>query len=214
MLRDDLQRLKCSVEGRTVFILGGGPSVTPDILSIINENRIKTFALNSSVKFINNPIGLLWCDDSWANNNEKTVRELDCPKFYVKMHARTYIKNNIKGFCGSTVLNKTGDYGFDKDINNVRGNNSGANAINLLVNCGARVIGLLGFDMNTERGKAHFHNDYTYAIIPSVYSDLFIPSIVSMNDYIKSTGCSVRIYNCNENSALRCFEYKNFKDML
>lgn len=216
MIRDDLQRLKNLVEGRTVFILGGGPSVTPDILKKLNDSGSLVFCLNSSVKFIKSPCGLLWCDDSWAANNIDAINSVQCPKFAVKANAQAYIRSNIKGFGSATVLHKESDFGISMDINCVCGNNSGANSINLLVNCGADIINLIGFDMKADGNVAHFHTDYTYAIRPSVYSDIFIPSINSLAEGIKDANVKTKIFNCNAHSNLKCFEFKdisNFIDM-
>lgn len=214
-MRLDLQRLINTVEGRTVFILGGGASVTPEIIASLNQSRAKTFCLNSSAKFINAPIAVMWCDDSWAATNLRYLDTLTCPKFYVKTNGGTHINGGYKGLSSSTVLNKTGDFGFDTVIDNVRGNNSGANAINLLVNCRVAKIALVGFDMAVSRNnKAHFHSDYTYSIRPSVYSDLFIPSINSMADALSANGSKTQIFNCNKFSSLKCFEYKDIKEMI
>lgn len=214
-MREDLQRLKNSVEGRTVFILGGGPSVTPEILQTLNNRTSKVFCLNSSAKAILNPLGLMWCDESWAGQNLDYVNTLKCPKFYVKHNGQTHIQKGIYGIGRSTILHKSGDFGLDPDVNNVRGNNSGANAINLLINCKAAQIGLIGFDMNVAKNNvAHFHRDYTYAIRPSVYKDLFIPSIESMKESMDAAGTPTKVFNCNKFSALKCFEYKELEKML
>lgn len=213
MLRDDLQRLKRTVEGRTVFILGGGPSVTPQILSKLNEENKLVFCLNSSVKFIKNPCGLMWCDDSWAANNSELVHSLNCPKFYVRSNGQAYIRTGTYGFGRSTILHKKSDFGASPDIDIVCGNNSGAYAINLLVNCNVDTINLIGFDMKADKNIAHFHNDYTYPVRPSVYSDMFIPSINSLAETLKKSGSKTKIFNCNPHSELKCFEFKRIEDV-
>jgi hypothetical protein len=134
-MRIEIQRLKKAVEGRTVFILGGGHSVTPDIVDILNRDGVKVFCLNSGSKFIHSPLGILWYDDSWAGMNFDFLNKKMCPKFYVRSNAINNVKADIRSLCNSTVLNKTGDFGLDEIIYNVRGNNSGAHAINLLINC-------------------------------------------------------------------------------
>lgn len=213
-MREDLQRLIKAVEGRTVFILGGGASVTPRTLELLNKPNLNVFCLNSAVKFIERPTAVMWCDNSWASNNLTILDKLTCPKFYTKSHASNYITTNKRSIANSTVLNKTGEYGFDDNINHVKGNNSGAHCINLLTNCKVRTIALIGFDMSAPNNIAHFHNDYTYAIRPSVYSELFIPSIESMNEKIKQHHPKIAIYNCNENSALKCFPYKDISELI
>lgn len=214
MIRQDIQRLKSSVEGRTIFIVGGGASITPEIMEKLNASNTKKFCINSSVKHIVDPIAVLWCDESWASTNKSLLDTYSFPKFYVKSNGNTHIQRDIRGLSNATILNKSGETGFDSDIDNVRGNNSGGYAINLLVNCKAKNIVLVGFDMTTTGNKAHFHNDYTYAIRPSVYSDLFIPSINSLQDVLLKHSMGVNVYNVNKFSKLRCFEFRDLEEFL
>lgn len=158
---------------------------------------------------------MLWCDDSWASKNYSHLNKPKCLNFQVSRNAQPYIEKHIHGICKSTVLHKTGDFGMDSNINHVRGNNSGANAINLLINCKVAKIGLIGFDMHlSPTNAAHFHKDYTCAIRPSVYKDLFIPSINSMKIAMDSAGVLTKVYNCNRYSSLKCFDYMSLDDLI
>lgn len=214
MLRHDLQRLKSVISGRTVFILGGGTSVSEPIIERLNSSGAMVFGLNSSAKFIDSPVGVLWMDSSWGANNKAYLDSLRCPKFFVTASGRNYISKDIKTQSNATVILKSGNSGFDECVDNVRGNNSGAYAINLLVNCGADTIGLVGYDMHTVKGKAHFHNEYTYSIRPEVYPNMFIPCIESMAKSLSDVGNKVKIFNCNKFSSLKCFEFKTVDELL
>jgi hypothetical protein len=214
MIREDLQRIKTVAEGRTVFIVGGGVSATPEVFAKLNNSDAKIFCINSSVKYIERPIGVLWCDESWAAINKDTLDKYTFPKFYVKNGGSAYIKTGLRAQSNATVLNKTGESGLDCNLDNVRGNNSGGYAINLLINCKVRTIVLVGFDMQTVGNKAHFHSEYTYAVRPSVYKDLFIPSIESLNTELNKHKLGISIYNTNKFSKLRCFEFRELEDFL
>lgn len=207
-MREDLQQLKNVAEGRTVFILGGGASVTPEMIERLNQPKTKVFCLNSSVKFITNPIAVLWCDDSWAATNKDLLDAYKFPKFAVRSNGANYIPKDIRTQSNATVIAKTGQIGFDHNIDNVKGNNSGCYAINLLVNCKVKEIVLVGFDMYSTGNKAHFHTDYTYSIRPSVYSDMFIPAMEQLNKELSATGIGTKIYNTNFASGLKCFEFR------
>lgn len=211
-MREDLQRLKTIAEGRCVFILGGGASVTPEILDRLNQPNTKVFCLNSSVKFITNPIGVLWCDDSWAATNKNILDAYTFPKFAVRSNGSNYIAKDIRTQSNGTVICKTGGTGYDHRIDYVKGNNSGCYAINLLINCKVKTIVLVGFDMYSTGNKAHFHNDYTYAIRPTVYSDLFIPAMEKLSKELNSNNIQTKIYNTNFASGVRCFEFKELSD--
>lgn len=214
MVRPDLQRLIDAVSGRTVFIIGGGPSVSPEMIATLNDSGALCFGLNSSAKFIKSPVGVLWTDNSWGAKNKPYLDKLVCPKFFVTTSGRNYIKKDIKTQSNATVVHKSGESGFDNCIDHVKGNNSGAFAINLLVNCGAKRLGLVGYDMHTEKGRAHFHNEYDYAIRPEVYKNHFIPCIEAMAEVIKSSGYSTKIYNCNPFSSLKCFDFRSIGDII
>lgn len=211
-MREDLQRLKTVIEGRTVFILGGGASVTPEILARLNKPNTKVFCLNSSVKFINNPVGVLWCDDSWAATNKDRLDSYTFPKFAVRSNGANYIQKDIRTQSNGTVICKTGEMGYDYNIDNVKGNNSGCYAINLLVNCKVKNIVLVGFDMYAIGNKAHFHDDYTYAIRPSVYSDLFVPAMEQLDKELRKNSIPIKIFNTNFSSGIKCFEFKELWD--
>lgn len=214
MLRHDLQRLTNVVSGRTVFILGGGTSITDSTIQMLNDSKCLVFGLNSSAKALKSPIGILWTDNSWGANNKDYLDSMACPKFFVTSTGRNYIPKDIRTQSNATVLLKSGETGFDSSVDCVRGNNSGAYAINLLVNCGVSCIGLLGYDMHTDKGRAHFHNDYTYTIRPEVYKNNFIPCIESMWGEMQSCGYRVKIFNCNKFSSLKCFEFKALEELI
>lgn len=206
-VRKDLQRLITNLSGRTVFILGGGSSVTPEMLNYLNRSENKVVALNSAFKFITSPAAILWCDSGWGATNHDALSAHTCPKFAVTNCSNYSITKDVQTTAGATPLNYTGEFGFDSNIDNVRGNNSGANAINLLVNCKVSTIILVGFDMYATNTTAHFHSEYTYTIRPAVYGGKFIPCINSMADVIRDSGVNVKIYNSNSASALKCFEF-------
>ena len=215
MIREDLQHLKTNVEGRTVFILGGGLSVTSAILTSLNKPKVKVLALNSGFKWVQNPTAVLWCDHSWAGNNFDVLSRMACPIFAARTNiGRDHLIEDTRTVANSTVLGISGKTGYDPNIDYVRGNNSGAYAINLLVNCKAKNIILVGFDMRSDRGKAHFHDDYTYCVRGTVYKDLFIPCIESMYKEMKEMNVKVNIYNANSDSELKCFPFINMDDFI
>lgn len=213
-MRKDIQYLYDKLSGRTVVLLGGGVSVSNKVIQQLNSSSINTFCLNSSVKNIHDPCGILWCDSSWASSRLDVLNTKSCPKFEVRNHGSAYIKNDIKTLGNATVLNKTGDFGLDPIIDNVRGNNSGANAINLLCNIKVSTIVLVGFDMSTVKNKSHYHNDYTFSVRPTIYTELFIPSIDSMAKEITNSGIRTKIYNSNKFSKLKCFEFKQLEEFI
>lgn len=216
MIQEKLQEFKNSVIGKRVFILCGGPSVNDTTLSLLNSTEHKIICINSACEYIDTPHAVMWCDDSWANINHKWLKKYEGWKFSVKTGDlyEKYQKIDAFGFGRSIVLGKTGDYGYDNRLGSVRGNNTGTNALNFLLTCEVSSIGIIGMDMNTEAGKAHFHKKYTFPIKKEIYSNLFLPSVMSMGDELNKIDANVKIYNCSKYSKVTCFEYKNLKELI
>lgn len=210
-----LEKIRSELAGNVVFIVGGGPSVSPNQINFLNKTGHKVICINSSCKFIENPFAIMWIDDSWGSTNKKFLDESNSYKISIKQKqlAETYHKRNMFGQSGSVILGKSGDFEFDSNPYNVRGNNTGTNAVNFVVNAGARKIGLVGFDMKHDGSKSHFHKDYKLPIRASIYSDMFLPSIESMAKILKQFDYPVEIYNCSRHSRIRGFEYKNLREI-
>ena len=196
---NQLEKLRSDISGSVVFIVGGGPSVSSNQIEFLNKSNYKIICINSSCKFFENPFAIMWIDDSWGASNKKMLDESTSYKISIKQQqlADTYHKRNMFGQSKSVIIGKSGDFGLDPNPYSVRGNNTGTNAINFAVNAGAKTIGLVGFDMKHDGSKSHFHNDYKLAIRPSIYSDMFLPSIESMAKVIAQFEYPVKIYNCS-----------------
>ena len=212
-----LQEFRDSVAGRRVFIVCGGPSVTDNTLKLLNSTKHKVICINSACEFIDNPYAVMWCDDSWANLNYNWLQSYNGWKFAVKNEhiAKSYFQRaDVLGFAKSLVLGKSGDSGYDNRLEYVRGNNTGTNAINFLVNCNVSSIGIVGMDMNTEGGKAHFHKKYTFPIKRGIYTNLFLPSVTSLGEDLKKYNNEIKIFNCSQHSKVTCFDYKPLKELI
>lgn len=205
-MRQALQELRDKCAGRVVHIVAGGPSVKEQNVSLL-ENKI-TIAINNSFEILPNATALFWADPDWAGIHFDKLSKHRCKlRFSSRMHA------NLTGYGlgGCTMLKRTGDFDIDHNPDNIRGNNGGAQALNLAVNMGARKIVLLGYDMNMREGT-HWHQGHGLAMRPSIYTDLFIPSIESMAASIKQLG--IEVINCAPRSALKCFPFQNFESII
>ena len=211
-MRPIIQELTQKFSGNDVFIVGGGAS-----LKHFDFNKLKgknVIALNSAYKYVDETAVIYWADASWGQDEESKglAAHPSKYKFSSRINADSMILSNKTGLAGCNWLKKTGDYGFDPNVNNVRGNNSGAHGINFAINLGAYRIFLLGFDMGYTGSKSHFHEEYQSSVGSSTYTELFIPSIVSMAKDIKHI--PVTIINCSISSKLTCFEFGHIKDYL
>lgn len=210
-MRKALQQLSDTVSGRDVFIIGGGPSFNLIDKSLLDGKLV--VCINSAYSLFPNATMLYWCDESWVSNHYDNVMNHDCKlRFTAKHSADIYITKNLTATGNATVVKRTGDYGIDCNIDNVKGNNSGSQVINLLANVRVKRMILLGYDMNMKTGKSHWHNGHGLAMLPHIYTDLFIPSIDSMAPGLKNLG--IDVVNCSEGSALTCFRKQRFEDFI
>lgn len=202
-MRQNIQALYDRLSGRKVFIIGGGPSVkTQNLQPLIHENVI---CLNTAYELFSNPVALYWADENWAAKHFDKLEQHQCKlRFHSKFHVSDqYLKKDELAFANATILKRTGDYGIDFNIDCVRGNNSGAQILNLLLNIKVKEIVLLGYDMKLSNGKSHWHGGHGLPIRPDVYHS-FIESINSMAPFFKSA--NIDVYNTNFNSDLQCFK--------
>lgn len=208
-MREELKKFKEKFEGQDVFIIGGGASIKDFDFSKL-ENKL-TVVLNSSIERVKYCSAIFWTDYDWGSQNLEKLAKFDAFKFSVRQQCDHYITNNIKGIANSIVLKKISDYGFSTNINHVAGNNSGAQALNLIINIKPHRVFLLGYDMKITNGQSHCHNQYIMSN-PSIYKDLFIPSINSMADHIHRLG--IEVINCNIKSDLDCFKKESLEKYL
>jgi len=214
-MRPALQELQSKIKGRNVFIIGGGPSADTVDFSLLQDEI--TISLNDAFEKFSNTTAIYWVDDSWASENYDKLKVHNCKLLFTSRRAQhlSYDRNaDPRGLLSSTILKRTGDFGYDPKPDCVMGNNSGTQAINLCVNMKPNAIILIGFDMKLVNNKSHWHKKYRLPIQPKTYNDLFIPSTDALAKGIKLNNCKVEIINANADSALRCFKFGNYMDYL
>ncbi len=97
------------------------------------------------------------------------------------------------------VMKNTGDYGLETKPGGLRtGRNSGHQAINLAVQCGAKHIILLGYDMSYS-GQSHWFGEHPNQSKPPVktflrYYDRLMPELIK---------AGVSVVNCSRQTALK-----------
>ena len=93
------------------------------------------------------------------------------------------------------------------------GNNSGFQAMNLAVHLGARLIALLGFDMDVSRGT-HWHGDHGEGLknptdyLVAAWRRHFADAVPDLRQ------AGVTVVNCSRRTALTCFPRADLKDVL
>lgn len=211
-MRPIIHEIYSKVMGTDIFIVGGGSSLTNFDFSKLKDKNV--IAINSAFKrFDRDDVILYWGDASFGSANSKEL--LNHPskyKFTSTVFADTAIARNKTGVANSTILKKTGDYGYDSNINHVKGNNSGTQALNFALNLHPSRIFLLGFDMKYIGSKSHFHEYHTCPTASSTYPERFIPSMEKLAQ--QSSHLATKVINCSLDSALKCFSVENVENYL
>lgn len=207
-MREQLQALSEQFANQEVFIVAGGYSIKELNLDYLHDKP--TIAINESYSILPNATALYWCDNSWCAKRFDGIKEHKSELRFTSHHnAVKHVDLDIRGLGNSTFLHKTTDFGFDPNPNNVAGNNSGVQALNLVVNMKPKRIYLLGYDMRDnplKRGETHWHQRHELAVRNDIYSRLFVPSMEALYREMKRQHIDIEIINCSKTSALNCFK--------
>ncbi len=90
-----------------------------------------------------------------------------------------------------------------------QGANSGYQAINLAYNFGAKLVILLGYDMQFTNGKSHWFGDHPNKV-KSQYNDFLYHYKILSNMMPKD----LQIVNCTRDTALTYFPMSELKDVI
>jgi hypothetical protein len=198
-------------EGKTIHILGGGPSLRfIDFRSL--EGRV-CIAINRSFIFAPWADIVYFCDRRWW--------QLDASELLQHFTGRYIV--TISGVCDPRVKNlrNTGNRGLEASPFGLKfGGNSGYQAINLAVHLGAKNIVLHGYDLKTEGLRTHGHQGYSTPGLGEKAYECRITSALErfkiafpmLVQPLKKAGVSV--YNANPDSALNCFPKITFEQAL
>lgn len=197
-------------DGKVAFILGGGASLRGFDVERLRE-RGHVIAINQAYKIAPWAEVLYFADQQWLKWNKddddlrffkglKVTRELPDFEYHIGVV-------HLMGFNDCVPLSD--------DPMVLAGRDSGSNAINLAYLMGARMIGLLGFDMKPGR----WHNSYPtffdgYPVHDPqfVYEETYIPLMYSMAKALKEKGCEV--LNFSPSSKLQCFPIVDIETVL
>jgi hypothetical protein len=163
----------------------------------------KVVVVNSSIKTAREggiePDAIFFTDESWFEKNEKLVKEFKGLKFTVSRRAKASYPELMR------IQNARQDKFFVGQPPLRDSRSSGHRAVSLAIMCGARIVVLLGYDMQVdpETGRSHCHNDYQNSENPKVYSNEFVPGFNGWYEDGLKVGC--KIVNSTKTTALKEF---------
>lgn len=208
--------------GGDVWILGGGPSIVsqfkipPDIVRGVMEKRLPMSAYSPYFKSIHDKhvIGINvaykignWIDMVFFGDGKWFVKEKEELEQFPNLKVGS-TSQCIKYLWCKYISRDNSKLGISSDSGKVCFNyNSGASAISIAANAGAKRIFLLGFDMQYVSGEKHFHREYSNgkpANLKRARSSfsLHLKGFPKIKEDADKRG--IEIYNVCPNSAIKC----------
>lgn len=191
--------------GETAYILGCGPSLNIDDVSLLQGRRV--IAINDAYRLAPWAEVLYFCDQKWWDEHKMDVLDRFVGRMIVTM------SNLIHGV---KTLRCTGDTGLETDPGAVRhGSNSGFQCINLAYHLGATRIVLLGYDMRVNGHKLHWchrRDMQTADGFQRTLSNVMLPKFQSIVQPLAEAG--VEVINCTPRSALTLWPIRDICEVL
>ena len=186
------------------FLIASGPSLTQSDVDAI-RGKGTVIAINDNYLLAPWADYLYFCDPKWFQWHK------DKPEFiHFKGQIYTQDKKTAEDN-GYTYIESVSAQGLSESPERIhQGSNSGYQAINLAYHLGAEKVILLGYDMQTTDGKAHWFGHHPDKVVSNHKS--FARHFDSLADHAKRL--NLEIVNCSRQTALTCFERKPLETVL
>lgn len=199
------------LNGGTIFILGGGPSLTD---SIVPELKNKTILGINQAYQLGDWVDFCYSGDKrWFEWNKQKIKN------YKGTLYTSYPKFDLISYDNIINLGRISSYGIsNKSRYSIAWNgNSGASAINIAYWLGAKRIVLLGFDMRRIGNSFNWHKQY-----PRInrrnnnrYPNPYIKFLKCFRQIaIDAKRLGIEIINATPNSAIQVFPKTKLKELL
>jgi len=163
-------------EGQDAFVIGGGASLKDfDWDRLRGRNTIgcnDAFRLGPEISKV-----CLFGDQSWWQKTKHELEHFTGPIFHI---APSLAKLDLKGITGLTRK----PTGLHEGRNCGWNFSTGASAVNLVINMGAKRIFLLGIDLGLVGGKSHWH-DYRPRVTQGEILQRFLKGFKFIGDGLK-----------------------------
>lgn len=224
--------------GETCVIIAGGPSLREmypeiehlrpqvvEVTKIGDSSRRYEKVRYARVIAINDSWRLApWADTHYFCDPRWWKMQIDMNKFSldgrVRFHDLIYHGFWINGGTGAykdhpqvRQLRFSGPEGLDPDPGYLRhGSNSGYQAIHLAYHYGVKRIILLGYDMHTNNGRTHWHDESRPDNFGQILAQSMLPKFSSLVEPLAEAG--VEVLNATPGSALTCWPQVPLKEAL
>lgn len=194
-------------KGRTVYLIGGGPSLKGFDLTCLRGCGV-VVAINDALLHAPWADACLTIDMKWLARRTEALaafageRICAVPPLWkpkpplAREQFTTYIRMNRAGVSGCPSILRTGG-------------NSGYAALNLAIQRGAANVALLGYDMNAP---GHWHKGYDwYSRYGPLHYELWACHFQCLVPVAAKRG--TRVINCNRWSRINCFPFGEWQEV-
>ncbi len=194
-------------EGKTVVIIGGGPSLAGLNIDILACRPF--IAINSACRKVR-PVAtaehiLLFQDNSWAEHYQDLIEDWPGPVITSNRNAKARLGGLVQRIDVTAIaeeLRAFPDFAFAS---------SGHVAACLAAIMGARRLILVGFECGLVDGRSHAMPDYQQHDIPA-FRERFLPGWDGLAPIFERRG--VDVINATPRSAIACFRSMGFDEAL
>lgn len=163
------------LSGKTVAIVGGGPSLKGYDFTALRERDWPIIAVNNSYRLFPDAVACFFADARWWKHHQTAL----LANFQGQLVTSTADHTTVK-HPRLHRLQREYKAPLSKDPQKVAGYDSGTQSVNYAYLCGAREIVLFGFDMTYVNGESHWHSDHVWATTQKRYEVQFAPRLANM----------------------------------
>ncbi|RWF66851.1 hypothetical protein [Mesorhizobium sp.] len=194
-----------SLEGRTVVLIGGGPSHAEIDLALLKGHRFA--AINSGCRKVR-PIAtkddiLYFTDNSWCEQHLDLIEDWPGLVICANRHAKNRLGERVRYI---DILDLTARIGALSE--HVQAS-SGHILACLLQEMGATREILVGFECKAVDGRTHGHEDYNGLHDMAVFEGQFLPGWRGLAKVL-----TIDVINATPSSAIDCFPFRSLEDCL
>lgn len=186
--------------GRSVYLIGGGPSLKGFDLRQLKGRGI-VVAINDAVRSAPWADVAFTIDRTWLRRRRREMSGFAGEKLAA-------VPDGFPNLGGYTYLRRLPEAGLSADMGVLlAGGNSGFAALGMALMRGAGRVALLGYDLGAA---GHFHRGYEWR---SPYGAKDYPAWIDSFAVLAAAAGDTDIINCNPGSALRCFRFGGFEEI-
>jgi hypothetical protein len=191
-------------DGKTMFLIGGGPSLKGVDLSALETRQDQVIVANNAYKLFPKALVAHHADYVWWEWN----KELFAATFTGEFKSTTGIGGakscyDLETWCW---LRRGVDHSLSLDRTEVNGMHAGHQILNIAFFLGAKRIVLLGYDFCFGKaGETQWHSDHQRETNTEMWAKRMLPNFKTTLPFLEAA--EVHVVNANPDSMLKDFEF-------